>query len=139
MYVVLVYDISQEKNGAKRWSKVFKISKKYLSHIQNSVFEGEISKPQLEQLQQEMKPYIDTELDWLLYLKADKKSGWTRNFGVKKRIKQVFSFKPLKYRICDKAQEEIRNWNGIYNGLCTMDCNHVLNIKGEIQNEYRSF
>lgn len=47
MYVVLVYDISQEKNGAKRWSKVFKISKKYLSHIQNSVFEGEISKPQL--------------------------------------------------------------------------------------------
>lgn len=39
MYVVLVYDISQEKNGAKRWSKVFKISKKYLSHIQNSVFE----------------------------------------------------------------------------------------------------
>ena len=50
MYVVLVYDISQEKNGAKRWSKVFKISKKYLSHIQNSVFEGEISKPQLVQL-----------------------------------------------------------------------------------------
>ena len=55
MYVVLVCDISQEKNGAKRWSKVFKISKKYLSHIQNSVFEGEISKPQLAQLQQEMK------------------------------------------------------------------------------------
>ena len=105
MYVVLVYDISQEKNGAKRWSKVFKISKKYLSHIQNSVFEGEISKPQLVQLQQEMKQ------NWirLLYLKADKKSGWTRNFGVKKRIKQVFSFKPLKYRIYDKAQEEIRN------------------------------
>ena len=54
-------------------------------------------------------------------------------------IKQVFSFKPLKYRIYDKAQEEIRNWKGIYNGSCTMDCNHVLNIKGEIQNEYRSF
>ena len=105
MYVVLVYDISQEKNGAKRWSKVFKISKKYLSHIQNSVFEGEISKPQLVQLQQEMKPYIDTELDSAIIFK----SGWTRNFGVKKRIKQVFSFKPLKYRIYDKAQEEIRN------------------------------
>ena len=94
MYVVLVYDISQEKNGAKRWSKVFKISKKYLSHIQNSVFEGEIL----------IQNWIR-----LLYLKADKKSGWTRNFGVKKRIKQVFSFKPLKYRIYDKAQEEIRN------------------------------
>ena len=55
MYVVLVYDISQSENGQKRWSRVFKICKKYLSHIQNSVFEGEISKVQLVQLQQELK------------------------------------------------------------------------------------
>mgnify|MGYP002237073920 CR=1 FL=1 len=34
MYVVLVYDISQEKNGAKRWSKIFKISKKYFKKKQ---------------------------------------------------------------------------------------------------------
>ena len=45
MYIVLVYDISQSKAGQKRWSRIFKICKKYLSHIQNSVFEGEISKP----------------------------------------------------------------------------------------------
>lgn len=44
MYVVLVYDVSQQENGAKRWSKIFKICKRYLTHIQNSVFEGEISK-----------------------------------------------------------------------------------------------
>lgn len=44
MYVVLVYDISLDDNGRKRWSHVFKICKKYLTHIQNSVFEGEISK-----------------------------------------------------------------------------------------------
>ena len=59
MYVVLVYDISQNNNGQKRWSHVFKICKKYLSHIQNSVFEGEISKVQLVKLQQDLKPYID--------------------------------------------------------------------------------
>ena len=47
MYVVLVYDIAQDKNGQKRWSHVYKICKKYLSHIQNSVFEGEISKVQI--------------------------------------------------------------------------------------------
>lgn len=46
MYVVLVYDISLDDNGRKRWSHVFKICKKYLTHIQNSVFEGEISKVQ---------------------------------------------------------------------------------------------
>ena len=45
MYVVLVYDISKDDNGQRRWSRIFKICKKYLSHIQNSVFEGEISKP----------------------------------------------------------------------------------------------
>ena len=43
MYIVLVYDISQSAAGQKRWSRIFKICKKYLSHIQNSVFEGEIS------------------------------------------------------------------------------------------------
>ena len=44
MYIVLVYDVSQEENGARRWSRIFKICKKYLTHIQNSVFEGELSK-----------------------------------------------------------------------------------------------
>lgn len=62
MYVVLVYDVSQQENGAKRWSKIFKICKRYLTHIQNSVFEGEISKAQLAQLQQELKFCIDKEL-----------------------------------------------------------------------------
>ena len=51
MYVVLVYDISIKDKGTKRWRNVFKTCKKYLSHIQNSVFEGEISKVQLMKLQ----------------------------------------------------------------------------------------
>ena len=42
MYIILVYDISIEGNGQKRWNRVFKICKQYLTHIQNSVFEGEI-------------------------------------------------------------------------------------------------
>ena len=61
MYIVLVYDVSQEENGARRWSRIFKICKKYLTHIQNSVFEGELSKGQLAQLQKELKEYIDKE------------------------------------------------------------------------------
>ena len=70
MYVVLVYDVSKEDNGAKRWSKIFKICKKYLTHIQNSVFEGEISKVQLANLQQELKKYIDQELDSVIIFKS---------------------------------------------------------------------
>ena len=58
MYVVLVYDISVEDKGAKRWRSVFKICKKYLSHIQNSVFEGEISETAMLKLEKELKKYI---------------------------------------------------------------------------------
>lgn len=44
MYVILVYDIICDEKGKKILPKVFKICKKYLVHIQNSVFEGNISK-----------------------------------------------------------------------------------------------
>ena len=70
MYVVLVYDISQTENGRKRWSHIFKICKKYLSHIQNSVFEGEISRSQLAKMQNELKPYIDRSLDSVILFKS---------------------------------------------------------------------
>ena len=70
MYVVLVYDISKTDNGQKRWAHVFKTCKKYLSHVQNSVFEGEISKVQLVKLQRELKPYVNKELDSVLVFKS---------------------------------------------------------------------
>lgn len=70
MYVVLVYDISQEKNGARRWSRIFKICKKYLSHIQDSVFEGELSNAQLERFKQELKGHINKELDSVILFKS---------------------------------------------------------------------
>ena len=42
MYLIVIYDIKQEENYAKRQRYVFKTCKKYLTHIQNSVFEGEL-------------------------------------------------------------------------------------------------
>ena len=40
MYLILLYDIRKEGNYAKRQRKTFNTCKKYLNHIQNSVFEG---------------------------------------------------------------------------------------------------
>ena len=80
MYVVLAYDISQENNGHKRWSHVFKICKRYLSHIQNSVFEGEISKVQISRLKQELKQYIDTEEDSIIILKSRQEKWLEKEF-----------------------------------------------------------
>lgn len=70
MYVVLVYDVSKDENGQNRWSHIFKICKKYLSHIQNSVFEGEISVVQLTKMKQELEPYINGRLDSVVIFKS---------------------------------------------------------------------
>lgn len=63
MYAILVYDISQTDKGQKRWNRVFKLCKQYLVHVQNSVFEGEISKADLFKLAHEINGEIDQELD----------------------------------------------------------------------------
>ena len=84
MYIVLVYDVSQEENGARRWSRIFKICKKYLTHIQNSVFEGELSKGQLAQLQKELKEYIDKELDSVIFIKSRQEKWLDKEFWGRK-------------------------------------------------------
>ena len=76
MYIVLVYDISQDEKGQRRWSRVFKICKKYLSHIQNSVFEGELSNAQLERFKQELKGHINKELDSVILFKSRQRISW---------------------------------------------------------------
>ena len=80
MYVVLVYDVSKDENGRKRWSHIFKICKKYMSHIQNSVFEGELSKVQLIKMQNELKPYINSELDSVILFKSRQEKWLDKEF-----------------------------------------------------------
>ena len=84
MYIVLVYDVSQEDHGTKRWSKIFKPCKRYLTHIQNSVFEGEISRAQLASLQQELKQYIDPELDSVILFKSRQEKWMDKEFWGRK-------------------------------------------------------
>lgn len=90
MYVVLIYDVSQNNNGQKRWSHIFKICKKYLSHIQNSVFEGEISKVQLTKLQQELKPYIDKQEDSVIIFESRQEKWLNKVFWGKEEDKTSF-------------------------------------------------
>ena len=82
MYVILVYDVDQ-----KRTAKMLKLCRRYLSWIQNSVFEGEISEVQLKQLTSEARNLMD-EKDSLIFfksfnstlvqLKAGTKNGWKK-------------------------------------------------------------
>ena len=71
MYVILVYDINlEEKEGQKVLRKVFKTCKKYLVHIQNSVFEGELLESQAMKLKTELNKYIREDKDSLILFKS---------------------------------------------------------------------
>ena len=71
MYVILVYDINlEEKEGQRILSKVFKTCKKYLVHIQNSVFEGELLESQEIKLKAELDRYIRKEKDSVILFKS---------------------------------------------------------------------
>jgi len=64
MYVILVYDI-----GEKRVGKILRLCRKYLSWIQNSVFEGEISEVKLKELLLKAERIIEKEVDSIIIFK----------------------------------------------------------------------
>ena len=71
MYVILVYDINlEDKKGQKDLRNVYKTCKKYLVHIQNSVFEVELLESQLLKLKAELKLYIRDDKDSVIVFKS---------------------------------------------------------------------
>ena len=80
MYVILVYDVSMERNGAKVLRNVFKICKKYLQHVQCSVFEGELSPPQIKQLEVELNQYLRDDIDSVILFQSRQEKWLTRTF-----------------------------------------------------------
>lgn len=70
MYVILVYDIKSDDGGQKVLNRTFKTCKKYLSHIQNSVFEGELSNAQITKLQYELNAIIRKDIDSIILFKS---------------------------------------------------------------------
>lgn len=70
MYVILVYDIKSDHNGQRVLNKTFKTCKKYLSHIQNSVFEGELSEAQIVKLRYELDKIIRKDIDSIILFKS---------------------------------------------------------------------
>ena len=80
MYVILVYDIVTDTEGKKILPKVFKICKKYLVHIQKSVFEGEISNANIIALKHELSEYIRDDTDSVIIFKARQEKWLQKEF-----------------------------------------------------------
>lgn len=70
MYVILIYDILADKGGAKVSRNVFKICKRYLTHIQKSVFEGNLTQLEYLKLKSELNNYIRQDRDSLIIFKS---------------------------------------------------------------------
>lgn len=66
MYVVLTYDV-----GTKRVSKVMKTCRKYMVHVQKSVFEGNVTEAKLEKLKKDLQKILHTDEDSACIYKAD--------------------------------------------------------------------
>ena len=62
MYVIAVYDI-----GEKRVGKMLKLCRRYLTWIQNSVFEGEISEVRLKALKIEAGKIMDEDDSFIIF------------------------------------------------------------------------
>lgn len=90
MYVILVYDINLDGTGIKVLRHVFKICKRYLTHVQNSVFEGELTKAQLNKLEIELKKWIRKDTDSVIIFKNQNKN-WLKKEYLGKNLTDVTS------------------------------------------------
>ncbi len=69
MYVIMVYDV-----GVERVSRILKIARKYLTWVQNSVLEGEISRADFTRLKDELRGSINRDSDSIIFyvMKTDR-------------------------------------------------------------------
>ncbi len=91
MYLILIYDIKQEKNYERRQRMVFKTCKKYLKHIQKSVFEGELDKSQYIKLSIELKKYLNQNLDSCIIF-SGRNDIWMKKEFITKPIEEDDQF-----------------------------------------------
>lgn len=68
MYVVCVYDVNE-----KTCVKVMKVLRRYLFHVQNSVFEGTLTPKQFKNLKYELKKITTQEDSILFYISYNEK------------------------------------------------------------------
>ncbi len=64
MFVILAYDVNVE-----RVNRVKKFLRKYLNWIQNSLFEGELSEADLEEVKMGLKKIVKEEEDMIVIYK----------------------------------------------------------------------
>jgi CRISPR-associated protein Cas2 len=84
--VIIAYDI-----GVERLHNVYLVMKQYLTWIQNSAFEGDLSLGQLEELKMKVMEVIDREKDSIVVFLVSnpqwiERSVWGREKGLTETV-----------------------------------------------------
>lgn len=86
MFVILVYDF-----GEKRVGKALKKCRKYLTWVQNSVFEGEITEATLKKLKIELGEIMNRAEDSIIIYKFRSTKYYDREVvGITKNKEDIF-------------------------------------------------
>lgn len=86
MYVIMVYDAAP-----KRGVKILKYLRQHLVWIQNSVFEGEVTKAQFEEIKHTIREIINEEVDSIIYYTFDSRNYTKRGvLGIEKNETDSF-------------------------------------------------
>ena len=73
MYVIVAYDVNVE-----RVNRVKKFLRRYLNWVQNSLFEGELSEADLEEVKIGLSRIIDEETDMIVIYKLRSEKAMKR-------------------------------------------------------------
>ena len=76
MYIICTYDVNE-----KTCAKVMKILRKYLFHIQKSVFEGTLTPKKFKDLQTEIKGVVDEEDSVLFFISYNDKQIYKKSIN----------------------------------------------------------
>lgn len=81
-YLIVTYDIGEE-----RVEKVRKVLKKYLSWVQNSVFEGDIGEGKLNQCERELLDIIEEGYDSIYFYRLENRLNQRRKtLGIARKL-----------------------------------------------------
>ncbi|MDO4466867.1 MAG: CRISPR-associated endonuclease Cas2 [Bacillota bacterium] len=84
MYVVCVYDVHE-----RACVKVMKILRRYMFHVQNSVFEGTLTPKQFTELKEELKSSTNENDSVLFYVSYNEKQIYKEDL-IKKSQKRIY-------------------------------------------------
>ena len=84
MYVLLIYDIIADEGGPRVTRNIFKICKRYLTNVQKSVFEGNLTESELLSLEYELNNHIRKDRDSVITYKSRSERWVDKKFLGKK-------------------------------------------------------